>query len=336
MESGTMFNPWAMIEDPLRSAKAVAKNINCPSDSSKEFLKCIKSKPMEEVFKAYLDYAMFPESFPIYFGPVVESKNGDKNFLNEHPTVLLKEKRFNDVPVIIGFNKNEGDMMTVVSSGGFNDFDKDFFENRFEEFVTRMTDFKHPEMPQVCNLLKKKYFADVTDWNDKSQTRTPLNMITGDSLFSSGAIRLANHLAHHGNEDAYIYHFSYNGKSLISAVLPDVTEHALTKDKGPTHADELQYLFDSTVLFGALEGKDLEVSKQLVTLWTNFAKTGKPTTKSSDSLPEWKPITKDVNNYLDIGDTFEMKTDYEPERMKLWNSILPKLESGEKIFKDEL
>ena len=336
MESGTMFNPWAMVEDPLSSAKAVAKNLNCPSDCSKKFLKCIQNKPTEEVFKAYLDYAMFPESFPIYFGPVVESKTNDFSFLNEHPTVLLKEKRFNDVPVIIGFNKNEGDMMTAVAAGGFNDFDKDFFENRFEEYVTRMTDFKHSEIPEVAKLLKEKYFADVTDWDDKSQTRSPLNTMTGDAMFTYGAIRLAKHLAHYGDEDTYFYRFSYNGKQSVSIIL-GAPEHSVTKDKGPTHADELQYLFDSSLLFGGpLEGKDLEVSKQLLTLWTNFAKTGNPTSKSSDSIPEWKTTTKDSFNYLDIGDTLQMKSDYELERMKLWNFLLPKLEAGEKIFKDEL
>ena len=340
MQSGTVFSPWAIVEDPRRSFKAMAKNLNCPSESTQEFSKCMQTKPMEEVFNAYFNYTTFPETFPILFGPVIESKKDDSSFLSDHPTVLLKESRYNEVPVMLGFNTNEGELLSLMASGGYNDFDKDFFEKKFEEYVTRLLDFKHPQMPQVANLLKKKYFSDVTDWNDKSQTRTPLNTIGGDAWFSYPSVILASNLVKYGNEDTYLYHFSYFGKVSFTTLIGP--PHAASKDRGPTHADELQYLFDCQAMFGKapLEGKDLEMSKILLTLWTNFAKTGNPTSNKSSatvSLPDWKRVTEDSSNYLDIGETLQMKSDYESERMKLWDSILPKLESGEKIsFNDEL
>jgi carboxylesterase type B len=117
---------------------------------------------------------------------------------------------------------------------------------------------------------------------------------------------------------------------------PDGTsnEHNL----GPVHFDEIQYLFDSQ-FFGLkpLEGKDLEISKQLLTVWTNFAKFGEPTPKNDDIVKvNWEKVTKENFHYLDIGSDLVMKQNYLPERMKLWKNLYNKISKGQKINKDEL
>lgn len=64
------------------------------------------------------------------------------------------------------------------------------------------------------------------------------------------------------------------------------------------------------------------ISLKLVKLWTNFVKFGNPTEKKDeDVLFDWKPITKDHSNYLDIGQEILMKEDPEADRMNFWDTL---------------
>jgi len=261
---------------------------------------------------------------PTLIGPVIESKNNNNSFINEHPGEIFKKHRFNQVPIINGFNKNEGDLFAISTGLFYNFFSKTFFETQFEKYVTGMIGFKHhPKISQIANLLMKEYFGNITDFSDIKQTRTPLNTMIGDAMFVYPIVRFTKNHKYFGNDDTYLYRFSYNGKKSLMDGLDKNRE--TTTDKGPTHVDELQYLFDHGE-YGKtpLEGNDLEIQKLLLTMWTNFAKKGNPTSNSSESvsLPNWKQATKNNTVYLEIGDDLnEMRSEYQPERMKLWNYI---------------
>ncbi|KAI4468851.1 carboxylesterase [Holotrichia oblita] len=72
--------------------------------------------------------------------------------------------------------------------------------------------------------------------------------------------------------------------------------------KGAAHCDDLAYLFNIASLSkkytpNCIEDKTI---RRMVTLWTNFAKTGDPNPIENVT---WKPVTKSELNYLDINDT---------------------------------
>lgn len=58
-------------------------------------------------------------------------------------------------------------------------------------------------------------------------------------------------------------------------------------------------------------------------LWTNFAKYGNPSPKEADELLniEWKPVTKDEWNYLNIDETLSTGVNPDAERIAFWDKL---------------
>lgn len=94
---------------------------------------------------------------------------------------------------------------------------------------------------------------------------------------------------------------------------------------GASHADELGYLFTNPaqkeIKPGSLEDTTI---KRMTRLWTNFAKYGNPIPSKDELLNvDWKPITKNHFQYLNIDKELSIGTDEIPEanRMKFWDSL---------------
>ncbi|XP_026480235.1 venom carboxylesterase-6-like [Ctenocephalides felis] len=93
---------------------------------------------------------------------------------------------------------------------------------------------------------------------------------------------------------------------------------------GVCHTDDLGYLFSMSKewsnLYFTVRGyatipeKAVETHKKMVTLWTNFAKTGNPLNTTTPDHPtygsvstiNWEPYNNITKKYLNMNDTFEM------------------------------
>lgn len=80
-------------------------------------------------------------------------------------------------------------------------------------------------------------------------------------------------------------------------------------DRGAWHSSDLWYWFDTLEnSWRPMTDRDYELSRQMSTYLTNFAKTGDP---NGEALPEWIPTTKERSEVLCLGDerTQMKKTD---------------------------
>merc|ERR1712223_2232729 len=79
------------------------------------------------------------------------------------------------------------------------------------------------------------------------------------------------------------------------------------------HGDEIEYVFNvSRKAFTSRRGgppspTDLQVSEQMMEMWTNFAKTGDPSAPGVPGGAAWKPFSASEPNYLSISDVSEAK-----------------------------
>ena len=70
-------------------------------------------------------------------------------------------------------------------------------------------------------------------------------------------------------------------------------------------------------VFPAMPEEEVEVSRKLVKLITDFAKHGKPT-----SQPKWKKLTLDNPHFLKIGEDFTVEEGLPiQERIKFWETL---------------
>lgn len=88
--------------------------------------------------------------------------------------------------------------------------------------------------------------------------------------------------------------------------------------------DDLGYLFKNHRTPNITEGSIEDISiDRMVKLWTNFATYGSPTPDRKDSLLNvvWPVATKDILNYVEIGNKLSIGQNPDQKRIKFWDKI---------------
>ncbi|ERL85543.1 hypothetical protein D910_02962 [Dendroctonus ponderosae] len=107
-QSGTALLCWALAENPLEKARAVAKNISCPTLSTEKMVECLRSSDARKLINGIRTLFVYQDIVPIApFGPVIENISTNA-FLSQHPYKLLQEGNVYDVPWISSNTKDEG------------------------------------------------------------------------------------------------------------------------------------------------------------------------------------------------------------------------------------
>jgi para-nitrobenzyl esterase len=158
---------------------------------------------------------------------------------------LYRAKRYNDTPVLIGTNSNEGGLFPAAPSR--------------EAYVAGV---KKRYGPHADNVLKA-YPADEARW---AQSSRDLNRDVG---FAWHTWVWATLQAQTGKSPAFVYYFNHK---------PPRAEGSPFKNApGAIHADEMVYVFqhlDQQKL--PWTAADRATSEAMATYWTNFAKRGDP------------------------------------------------------------
>ena len=104
------------------------------------------------------------------------------------------------------------------------------------------------------------------------------------NLMHQANIAFSKKISAETEKNAYVYYFDRK--------LPG-------DDSGAFHSAELWYVFGSLdYCWRPLEKADYELSKRMISYWSNFMKTGNPNSQRSD---EWQPCTQD-NPYFEVLD----------------------------------
>ncbi|KAI5643066.1 carboxylesterase family domain-containing protein [Phthorimaea operculella] len=116
----------------------------------------------------------------------------------------------------------------------------------------------------------------------------------------------------------YLYRFAFDGALGLFKRMLGINH------PGACHGDEMGYLFYFSRLNYRLDddSTELAVSKRMVQMWTNFAKTGNPTIGDHEDPIDfkWSPVNDTTHlTYLDINGHFTQKQDPEARRVRLWD-----------------
>jgi carboxylesterase type B len=327
LQSGTAYNPWAMQENPLTYAKVVASELNCPTDTSAAIRECLIGKTDDELFDAYIKVTSGSSLTLMYFVPVVEGGSTTEPFLPDTPSNLVKTKRYNKVPVITGVTSNE-----AGTFGAPTKVDKQFLDSGFTSFLQNMTGISGDHFYMAAAAVRQEYFTGV-DFNNQQQLDTAMQEIISDGMFTAGNDMLVRKLVKDG-ATVYMYVLYYSDKNPF-------LHYKGCEHLGANHGDDITYLFDVMFVNGGKlsEGDAALVSNRMLTMWTNFAKTGNPTPTVTNEIPiKWEPVkSKDDINYLHIDKELSVASNFRVDKARFWNKYIPKVASGEGLRrKDEL
>ena len=177
----------------------------------------------------------------------------DGVYLPGDPYELYEKGRFNDTPVLIGTNSNEGGMFS--RSGGT----PAAFEKQIRSGYGERADVILKAYPHATDAEAARASADVFR----------------EFAFAWPTGAWARLQSQKGNGKAFVYYFDHR-----TAASPD----------GANHGAEIAYVFR---IFGgpggAPKAEDLALSDLISSYWVNFARSGDP---NGSGLPQWPAFTE--------------------------------------------
>ena len=214
MQSGTVFSSFLesskhSTRDGLKFAEAVGCN------TKNKIVECLKRVPVKELFA---NMQMFDKDCPLrddlgftHLGPwkpVVDSFI-EQPFLPKDPEEILKNKEENNVPAIIGFNKEDGQLISTR-------FIKDphvqqYFEENRKMCGPIYTLGKDKQVATAQDIARSERLIDSYSTSGTNTTFDEYSDLFTDAVFAVGTHKLSNLLVKN-NRKVFKYMFSYRGK----------------------------------------------------------------------------------------------------------------------------
>ena len=312
-QSGSALATWALGGGQVMSAFSLARKLNCSVDDVEVMVECLQRQPYEDIVEN-------TRGHEAAFQPRVD-KEAEYPVIPDDPYVLLNSGSFNRVPWMNGITAEEGsvvlpffsknttlmselysgnvtywqDVAGMMMKGDKNTFDCD--ANATEEIV-KVRDF---------------YVGNLSDTN-----LLPLAQLVSDRRFvsqMSSEVRLASR---HTSVYKYILDHTGPGRLKITDLFTFGTPGP---DFGPTHGDDLMYLFSNDKIPLAEVGSEAYTMIRFMTnLWTNFARTGRP---SSDILPtpDWPIFTERSQLHMRLNSQPSLGERLFEGRVNFWKTV---------------
>jgi para-nitrobenzyl esterase len=201
-------------------------------------------------------------------GPVV-----DGWFLPDEPASIFAQGKQNDVPILVGSNKDEGTFFSQpTTAGAWIQRARQRYGDMADQFLKLYPAGSDAE----ANASELAAFRDELGWVQRNWAR--LQSKTGKSK-------------------AYVYYFTHEpppapGEQSGPNGFP-------ARGSGATHGAEASYVFENLLGNRPWADLDRKLSDTISSYWVNFAANGDPNGKN---LPKWSPFDDKKNTRMVLGD----------------------------------
>jgi para-nitrobenzyl esterase len=230
----------------------------------------------------------------IQAGPGASAQGGfwptfDGYVLRGDQYVLYEKGQFNDTPVLIGTNSNEGAMFVQPPITG-DQFEKTIRTQYGASADALLSAYPHATPQEALQATRNVFRETAFAWPTWAWARLQTEK---------------------GRHPAYVYYFDVR-----TPQQPD----------GSTHASEMPYVFGWTDQGIAGSSKpDQATSDQMMAYWTNFAKTGNP---NGPGVPEWPAFTLKDQQVRVLGTSPGVSTIPHLPQLQVWEDYYRKLRAA--------
>ncbi|XP_071824949.1 acetylcholinesterase-like [Apostichopus japonicus] len=313
--SGNMMAPWGLETDSEKArsdAFLVGRLAGCEdATNSQELRDCLRQVEEERLIIA-ANAALATTTNVIPLVPTI-----DGEFITDDPRHLLEQKKFKMCDVMLGNTKDDGSLVAmrayielIPSPDPYSDY---------ETFLDRVARFTYTYTNDVIvNSIAQQY----VDWEDFDDPETNyfykyIELITDEAFHCPGE-HTARAYAMSGNS-VYRYYYSY--RRPLSASIPTWY--------GVGHGYDMPYVFghfmnprmNSTVPYLR---EEKQFTLQMMSYYTNFAKTGNPNVGNEVTFP-WDRFTVPDLNILEEKPDFEAIPGARAEFNAFWNYYVLRL-----------
>ncbi|KAJ8718906.1 hypothetical protein PYW07_016462 [Mythimna separata] len=351
--SGAPLSPGAVRPDPAKHADALAERTGCPKKPAESLLICLRQLPVEELVQAdedlnmnMMDTQRFLEEISGRSGAGARVEGADDlrglpPLVSEAPAESLKKKQ-KRVPLLTGVTSAETSRAVF---GKFNQFltqqlqtVKDFLKKDLIGGLQNVVQGVEGLIPLASSvqavLPVSDYYQGLFDQaSNLVDGLSEVAEATGDALFNFPAYESVQQWSSGG--DAFLYSFEHVGNlSKGWHFLPGValaekpSEEPIAKPKkaqGPSHGDELAYIFeplgpDGQPMGGEVSSTDARVRENFVGLIAKFAHGSGETKEKNTSSPFGGLFPKSADQFLKIGESLTIDKDFRFCQIGLWGN----------------
>lgn len=215
----------------------------------------------EEIWYQYDPSVRWP------FQPVIDGPGG---MIEVRPIEAIKAGKFHKVPILTGFNTNEGAMFTPDDLSASDDF-TEFFRT----LLPGLTDSDFEELDRLYPdpvLFPTSEYVETRDGMGAQFKRT--EQAYGQFAYVAPVKQYA-HYAVESSVPVYLYHFA-----------TDVTAHG-----GADHGSHAGFVTFNEEIWGRSSHLK-EISEAMHAYWTSFILTGDPNAVTKVKRPKWPRLDK--------------------------------------------
>ncbi|XP_048487272.1 uncharacterized protein LOC105398756 isoform X2 [Plutella xylostella] len=297
-----------------------AELLNCPTDSSRAIVDCLRTKTWREIGDSLSGFFEFDYDPVGLWMPIIERPLGQERFLTEDPADAVKSGRMYAVPYIVSQTQAEfywKAFRVLKNATLLAQMNSNWTAIAPISFIL---DRSGPSLA-VSSALRKAYLNDRPLADDEQSARG-LGTLYGDAVIGFEVHRLANLMSKYSPHKVFYSEFAYVGDS--SHYVDPQTNRPI----GAMHHDDLIYLFSLSYAFPFIsaESKHGPFVDIMTGLWSTFARYGDPNPRGD--IPEianisWPAMTPAGRKYLRLGNQITVRERLFEERFRLWESLFP-------------
>lgn len=274
LQSGSNLSPWAYQPEPLIYARRVAERLGCFDINLDNAVMCLQNKDAMLVINASSVGTQDETALRAEWAP-----SHDGVFVTSIPPKSDQLVTFKDIDVIIGVNSYDGAFQTLLSIEPYmtqklnksfeSGIPADFFRNFYIPFFLSE---KYSRVDNVLIDLVDYVYTDFRDPYNQNYTRDRFLEFSGDLILYMPVFEiLQSHASFTHGPKTFLYEF---GTRPSFSTMPEYVT-------GANHGDELPFVFGFPELmdrgigfYDRIDGAELQLSEDIMILWSNFAKTG--------------------------------------------------------------
>lgn len=266
-ESGSLGSYWTYSENPDVAFDDLLERSNCKKNSLAEILRCLRSMNVSHLQSLF--------SYETLFIPVTDGDFVKYNPFNLYSNISIHSaealRNFAALDVIMGMNSHEGladlEILVRLLGNTVDDLSDGVSEAELEKYI-----HKHLSYINVSDdvIIVKSLIQQYTNWSnpyDPISRRSYFLDLLKDISYTPAVVEALNaHVKFGGSGRSYMYQFHHKPSFSPS---PDWI-------KGANHEEELPFVLPGCRRFGdnQLTSDETQLSKKMMKLWTQFAKTG--------------------------------------------------------------
>ncbi|XP_054751133.1 cholinesterase 1-like [Lytechinus pictus] len=337
-QSGTVFNPWSFKNDPseeIENSQDLGRSMGCDDvTSSASLVSCLRD--VDPIALGQAADQVYGQTYPVTLDGV---------FLDDTPTNLYEKGDFANVPIMIGFNKDEGTLYVLqVIPESFGSPIAPHINRTYFEIYVRSLMIIYERNDEIVNDAVFQEYIDWTMADDPTADyfRSMVDF-SGDFDFACSSDMVMRKHAQAGGT-VYKYYMTHDPTDSIykyGDIIPDIPWI------GAGHGEDLTFVFGypfieelKDIMGHTLTDEEKALSVKMMKFWTNFAKSGNPSKSSLDGEEGegedfWPLYTIPELNHKEISLQLGQGRAIRARQCHFWNEYVPKLQVFSNSIDDE-